>query len=358
MSELGSSPSNWPVITISDPIDIYGECLYYYYTVNHPNDFPIRLLILLMAYRPFIYYTISLTRTYSEQEEFDHLILSEIPNVFGEPLPDIAVRLKDVISLNFTTIDNLSAITYFHYLIGFTFNKDYISITRSDISSIIPQYDALIKLNISYNFSTQAITTYKPFNIQIGAKLLTTEVTKAFKPITTTALPDTYPQEYATVEGTIGSNNYCVLNYDDTHYTLLTDASLKPFVFTSEQANRIIEGALPDQLTLSTYLTLAEQQYYTQLDQLIVSSAPPTSKIITFDDIYKSIQSCIPNSKSISKSKFTSILTSITSAISSIRKFDSTDKKLFNFYLSCYPSDTYSKTDFISYIRAYFEPDE
>lgn len=361
ISVIGYDATKWPVIKIFDKVDIYGECLYYFYTVNNPVNFPFELLVILMIYRPFIYHVISLTKTYKELQTFNTQIFEEINVLYGNDFSSEEINyLKKIIELGSEPLENMSAITYFHYFIGFQFSKKYISLTQQELDAIIPNRNSLVQINICHNYHQNEVYIYKDLGTTIGGSFLTTDVAKNFRPIIQSTIPNDYPKQMYTVNGEFGEKNYCVLNYDNKYFTLLSDAEGNPYVFSKSAIERLIAGGLPNQIKLESYTVYAETIYYNSLEKYITPIEYEDEKnvIPRADTVFNTIRQVLYRyrTEEINKTIFERIIDKIRKSVYAINDLHIDEKKLFVFYASCYPMENFKMNDFIRYLGEYFEP--
>ena len=363
LDEIGHDPKQWPKILTFDTVDIYGECLYYHYTVNNDDEFPFELLVLLMLYRPFIYHCVCVTKTYDELSVFNDKINEVISSMYGtEFLPEYVKQFRQLMEIGDETIEDLSAITYFHYFIGFQFDTNYIGLTLNEVNRLIPQRDCLIKINICYNYHSNEVYTYHSVSGNIGNELLTPDTVKAFVPIEKHKIPTDYPEKYVSIDsptGALGNENYAVLNYDNEHFTILThevDGKTEPYKFDKSTASKLMKGGLPNQISLEAYRVYAENMYYKSLNQYIAKTTIPNVKVPDESLIFEKIRPIIQEfqDKYVSKSLFTKMINRIDAKLGEMKDVPKNERKLFVFYAKCYNSDTFHVNDFIRYLDTYF----
>jgi len=366
IAKIGLNTNTWPIIKTYDDVDIYGECLYYFYTVNKPKTFPFDLLVLLMVYRPFIYHTIVLSTTYKDLSDLNKKILEKLSELYGNDIVTGKVNyLRELIDLSEKDLENISPITYFHYFIGFKFNKKYIGINKSEIDIFQKERNCgFISVNVCNNYNQSDVYIYRNSTINIGNEFLTTKLVEKFKPIEKTIIPKDYPKSNITLIGNVENNNtFAILNYNNNDFTILCGEDSEPYKFTNVEMENFINGGLPNLITLENYKLYAEQMYYRSLNNLIKTKeyedeVNPIHLIVNANDVFQIINPILDKYRKapMNKHVFDKMINSMKTELEKNKKMDINERKLFIFYASCYPYENFHTNEFISYLNNYFNP--
>lgn len=367
INELGQDISTWPIIKYpSNIIDIYFECLYYYWLINRFKsiNFPLQQLVILMSYRPIVYHSISMTKTHKELKEWIGEIREIIYELYGKSnKTNLILKFEELLEISTQPIKNISAITYFHYFIGFRFHKSYIGIDKNKLIEILGKYDSIIHINITYNLEgyKDNVFVYSEMSDVIGNKFLDPFLVKRFKPIRNVFI-DKKPTSMISIEGEIGDINYFVINYNDEIFTLLSKGEeLLPF--TKIEAERFIDGAIPLQITNEEYLVYGRNIYHNSLNKIISSvdlseedkKVLPNHGKIFIEKIQPHLDYYVENYK-INMDIFHKMISDIEKDIDS-NDLHEDEKKIFIFYIDMYTFEEFNRNEFISYIMGYFNPE-
>ena len=357
---LGNDPFKWPVLANEfHLIDIYYETLYHYYTLHIDKPFPFKLLVLLMLYRPLIYYVVCLTKKYDELPKLNDRINNEIDEIFKKQSDnERVVNLKEIMNMKHISPDKLSSLAYMHYFIGFKFTKSLIGVNKDKVNDIAHEYNAnIIYINVLHNlaFHDKEVYVYKDTLDKIGFKFLTSDIVKRFRPIDRTLVPKTYNFKDLFVHDKLTETNIFVLNYNDTDFTIITKDD-KPYVFNQKQAERFMKGALPMLISNETFINYAEQTYNDLIPRIVYKDKVDIDiELPRFARIYNEyIRPVLDSFKIDNKLQLSRFCDRLNEVIEDIPKLE---KDLFVFYCRLYNwSGTIDKHDFVEYMKSYFEP--
>ena len=363
MSLIGDDPFKWPLRSDKfNVIDIYYETVYHYYTLHIDKPFPFNLLVMLMIYRPFIYYVVCLTKEYKELDKLNEQIINEIAEIFkNSDDNEYVIRLKDIMKIKHISPDKMSSLAYLHYLIGFKFNGSMIGINRRRLDEIAQENHAnVIKINVLHNlpFNRDDVYVYAEMKEKIGFRFLTPEVVERFKPIKKTNVPNSYQYDKLFSYEKVTDANMFVLNYNDNDFTILTKDD-KPYIMNEKNSRRFMNGALPMLISNRDFINYAEQTYNELIPRFISSNKTLEDiELPRFAQIYKEhIQQVLQDTKINTKfhlSKFCDRLIDVLDEC-----MDKTDKSLFVFYCRLYTwTGTFNKHEFVEYMKSYFDPPE
>lgn len=361
---IGENPFEWPIyITNKYVINIYYEFLYFQYTSNLcRKKFPLKILIILMIYRPFIYYICCMSIEYSKVDQFRNLILKNISEIYSGGNEEMrpVKKFKEIINLEQIPPEERSAIMYFHFFIGIKFDKSMISISRDEVEKIKKLNDAesILFINILYNSDCYEsnIYVYKEMKEKIGTKIITPEVAKNFRPILNSEISKDYKRDKLYEIDKISEKNIVVINYDNKHFTILLNRNYKPLILNSYETKKFIGGGIPILISPEDYNSYAENMYYNSLTKIIskidinqISIQKPIFATIYYDYIYE---------KLVGKEIKTKL--DLIDFCKSIEVPDNLinpdDLKLFKFYASLYQWEgEFELKEFISHMKSYFE---
>lgn len=381
VSQLGHDLSTYPVKRSIEIIDIYYECLYHFWVMNRKIRFPLKLLIMLMSYRNIIYYSILLTKTYEDGKKWREQIYEEIYDMFGNDKPYSINKFVELIKLSDIDIENTSAITYFHYFVGFKFNKKYIGIDKETLLKYIGKYDSIIFINITYNskFHNDSVYVYRDIDTKFGEKLIDKESIEKFKPMFPVEISNK-PTSLVTIDGNIGDVNFVVINYNNEYFTILSNNE-EILKFNKFETEKFINGGIPNFITNEEYLDHAKLMFFQSINRVIApininESTELGSILPDHRNIYRKIQPIldfyINNNDLNNKNTFHSMIQEINEKIDveEVRMepegrsdgtgclMDENDKKLFIFYLDMYEFEEFRKQEFVSYLFSYLNPSE
>lgn len=344
-SSLDADISKWPLIYIQDRVVIYYELLY-----KNRDRLDDKHLLLLMPYRPLIYYYQIMKLTYEEATSWRKKIKQLIPEVFGVGFSgERLIRFKELMKLSKKKLD-VSPITFFHYFIGFKFSNKYIGLTKDELQTVIEGKN-IIYININCK-NKKDVYSYRQVTEAMGRKLLTLEVAKNFHPIIIASLKDDYPKEMIT--GNTEDENYVAINYDNEHFTLISDGDeLK--TYTKDETNRFINGALPITINDEDFEIYAKLMYHNTIPKIVTpinieAKLPDAAKIYN-ERIRNMIDSYLP----MNQNKYRQFVKEVESSITT-EDMNENEKKLFIFYLDTYTFLEFNVYEFVSYLWGYFDP--
>ena len=342
--KIGHDTTTWPIVYMQDRVVIYYELLY-----RNRNKLNEDQELLLMTYRPLIYYIKMLHMTYDEANTWRKDIKKRIPEVFGNGFAgERLVQFQELMKLSKKKLD-MSPITYFHYFIGFKFSNKYIGLTSTELKELCGETN-IIYINISCG-QKHDVYTYRQVTERMGFKLLTEETAKNFNPIIITPLKD-YPKEMIT--GSVADSNYIAINYDNTHYTLLSNGD-EMLALDKATTQRFIDGALPVTINDAEYETYAKLMYHNAIPK-IVAPVEIDAKLPDAAKIYNDyIRSLIDKYGDMNQNTYREFVRDVADAIPS-DVMDTNDKKLFIFYLDTYTFLEFNMYEFVSYLWGYFDP--
>lgn len=332
MRDLPKDKTIWPVIEPTSTIDMYYECLYYVFMLT--NDLPIDLLVRLMEYRPFVYNIIMTQLQYDEIDRFHE----QIKSILG----DRDSILRERMNMNIHP-DDMSTLSYCHYLIGFTWsdkslepNTLLINITYKDINPDPSIYWKSLHIG---NDKVNDLPKY-------GKEFLTPALVDAFKPVDkihsdTISRFNLWDGTKITDPQFMSEPIHVALHYGDG-YVRVMDQDL-----TIEQANRFIRGALPRLLPTSEYLNYARNDYYANVGE-VLSYASSESSSMTISEFTQSYLRVYMNDDTSHLDK--KWLNWLKDKLP-----DGPEKDLFLFYLSLYDYSEFNYVDYIAYVKAYLE---
>lgn len=344
-STLDSDISKWPLIYIQDRIVIYYELLY-----KNRDKLDDKHLLLLMPYRPLIYYNKIIKLTYDEAIVWRKKIKRLIPEVFGLGFSgERLVKFKELMKLSKKKLD-VSPITFFHYFIGFEFSNKYIGLTKDELLSITEGKN-IIYININY-MNKKDVYSYRQVTEAMGQKLLTLEVAKNFHPIVVTKLKEDYPKEM--ISGTVKDENYAAINYDNEHFTLISNGD-ELQIYTKDEMRRFINGALPITINDEDFEIYAKLMYHNTIPKIVT----PLSIDVKLPDAAKiyneRIRNMIDRYLPMNQNKYRQFIKQVESSITT-EDMNENEKKLFIFYLDTYTFLEFNVYEFVSYLWGYFDP--
>lgn len=363
---LPENPVEWPLIVSNKyVVNIYYEFLYYQCTRNNFRKmFPLKLLVILMVYQPFIYYVCCMSIEYSKLNIFKNQIRNILESEFtgGKQYIDEYNYLHMVLDLTPVPPENKSAISYFHAFTGFRFDKPLIGVSKEGLEKIRKQVgaDSIFYINIIYNSECYQsdVYIYKDIEQKIGTKIISPEVAKMFQPILKEKIPDDYHKDKLYEIDNLTEKNLIVLNYDNKHYTVPLDDHLKPLIMNIFEIEKLKGGAIPIMISQEDYRFVAENAYYQKLSIIISKldykeykiTKPIFSKIY-FDYIYEKLV----KSNIKTKLNLIDLCNSITVPEDLI---DPEDLKMFKFYASLYSwHGEFNHEDFLLHMQTYFQED-
>ena len=358
---IGNDPFQWPVhVGDFHLIDIYYETLYHYYTLHIDKPFPFKLLVLLMIYRPFIYYVVCMTKEYRELDKLNARIEKEIDELFKKREDnERVVQLKDIMKIKHIPPEKLSSLAYMHYFIGFKFTKSLIGVNKLKVDTLAQENHAnVIYLNILHNlpFHEKEVYVYREVQDRLGFKFLTPEMVRRYKPIEKTDVPETYNFDKLFTYNKLTETNMFVINYNDKDFTIITKDN-KPYIFNQKQATRFMHGALPILISNQDFINYAEQTYCNIMPRIVSSEKVLIDfEAPRFAEIYKEhIQTILQDFKIENKLHLSRFCDRLSTELDGA--LNKTEKDLFVFYCRLYNwSGVIDKHDFIEYMKGYFDP--
>lgn len=355
LSLIGKEPKKWPkILHTRNLIDIYYETLYYFYVLNvHSDiikDIPIETLIILMSYKPLVYFIQLMNKTYDEAEKFKNDIFESIMYHYGSG--NYMKNLNDlieIIKLEPIPKEELSAISYFHYFIGFKFPENFIGIKE------IPKDDkGSLVVNITYNlkYHEKNVYVYHQNKERIGTSFLTTDIMKRFNPIELVEIKEPPKKLFEKID--IRDENRVVLRYNDENFTI-------PEGFLSrEEAEKFVGGAIPIQISTEDLMSYASNRYYNLLPQLVYADIDKTKlKLPKYGFVFHEVIS--PIYEYYSQMKKFDYKTFIQKVLVQLKKgyIDKREAPVFDFYLTNYHYEgDFRMVDFLAYLQGLIEPNE
>lgn len=346
MKLISKSPSNWPIIPLSkNIIDIYYETIYHFHYLNPNTEIPFELFLNLMSYRPLIYFVELMTKTYKEADVFKEKLKQTIIDIYGTgSYPKNIQDLYELITLEYPDISKISAITYFHYFIGFKFSESKIGIHE------IPKDKGRVVINITHNleYHDKNVYVYHEHKFRVGQSFLTKEIMDKFKPIESVEIKN--KPKTLIAEKVIKDENYIVLKYNENNYTISDTILIK------KEAERFINGALPMLISNEDFITYNTNIYYNNLPLILDSSEHENVLIPEFSKIYYEIISPIYQYYIDGENKFNykEFVSKITENINE-KYMNKTEIPLFKFYIENYVFEEFKLVDFIAYLHGYFD---
>lgn len=351
LKAIGKNPSTWPIIlNTKNIIDIYYETIYYFYVINiHDKiikNIPIQLMIELMSYKPLIYFINLMSRTYEEIENYKKELLNSITDTYGKN--NYNKRISDLIELiNLESInyEKLSAISYFHYFIGFEFEAENIGVKN------IPNDKGYIIVNITYNMKYNEESTYvfRKSKERIGLKFLTEDVMEKFKPIEKIK---THNPKKLIEKTNIKEENYIIFKYNNENFTVAKN------ILNENEAKRFIKGAIPIFITTEDFISYSSNLYYNNLQYLIsINNLNDNIKLPKYNKIYYEVIS--PIYEYYSDAKHFNYIKFVEKIIKHLNKDYINEKEipLLTFYLLNYNyTDDFNFIDFLAYLKEFIEP--
>ena len=348
IKEFGSMVNNWELKTTYDElVDIYFESLYYSF-INDQKSLDDYHLVVLMIYQPFVYQCISINRTYKEFEDDNKKYLEIIHELFGTNSNSYHPKVKTFFDMvdgylkQMPNLKNISAIQYFHYFIGYKFDKNFISIDKKDL----PTNGTIIFINPFYKLEDIKLESYI-YNTnlpQAGLEFLTPQFLKEFEPIQKIKI-NTDKHPYTLSKKLDESCNYIALKYNNDKYTLFGFES--PLQLNKHDATRFLNGALTSHIPKSFMISHAANEYYSKLNNIITMTGIKKPKILEFKDI----------SSAAFVNNYRSSCERILSQMK--KKMNINEFKIFEIYLKCYPyTFNFDVNEFKVYVNEYFLVDE
>ena len=359
---LGDDPFKWPIqVNEYRIIDIYYETLYHWWTLHVGKPFPFKLLVLLMVYRPFIYYVVAMTKTYDELAGLISRINEQIDLIFKKNLDnERVVKLKQIMNLKRIDPTKLSSIAYLHYLIGFQFMKNMIGVNKETVMNAAHDNHAnVIYVNVLHNlpYHDKEVYVYREIQDRIGFKFLTPEIAERYRPIALTEISKDYQRSKRFVYDEITECNMFVLDYNGNDFTILTKDD-KPYLFNKKNATRFMNGAIPMLITNETFINYAEQMYNESIHRVFSSEKVIDIEIPRFASLFNEcIRSILDESEIINKLQLSKFCDRLDQSLDG--KMDVLDRSLFVFYCRLYNwSGEMDKHMFVEYMKGYFDPVE
>lgn len=334
-----------PFLVINESgIIVYYEILWREFAIEH-KELSFELQILLMLYRPFTYYMLSLRKTYSELYEFNRSIIEflQSKNIHSAS----SEKLRRIVNLNKPNLETISTIAYFHYFINFEFESSNIGIDRDKLSKIRPNGCIFVNpcFNDPYNIDSTFI--YRLADSKLGTQLLTTESIDKFSPIAKVECIKT--KERAWIDGHLEDDgNGLVIQYSNDIFTLSST------LLTKSQAMALLEGAIQIPFT-NDRIT-----HYIQMERLRLLGRQltyPSNKPTVFTNLSEITWQVLTPVWEAHKSSFAykQFIDDIIERIRDMGLMFESDLKVFSVYLSLYSGNTTNLnfTEFHDYIRTY-----
>ena len=370
-AELGAER---PIVISDDVVVLYYELLFRDYI--NGNSLSDETLILLMSYRPIVYHLESIKRTYKEIEEWNSKLERTIEAVFDSGFKHARVQLlKQTMKLAAESLD-MSAITYFHYFIGFEFYRPYIGIKLDKLKRLT---DAnLIFINITYKLSKHKnyVYTYHQPAITLGKSFMTSADIDAFKPIEKTKTQK-YKEMISCYEQTelgkpseqtelgkpseqtelgkhleLADRNVIALRYSDDCFTLLSNGSEIKY-FDKKEAERFLDGAISSTLNKEQLESHASAMYHKELPRLLSVESKESVQLPDASDIFtKHIKPLLSKFSNMNRNRYRQFIERLKEEEIDINK---QEKELLILYLSLYTFIDWNYNEFVSYFWAYFE---
>lgn len=343
-AELGAER---PIVISDDVVVLYYELLFRDYI--NGNSLSDETLILLMSYRPIVYHLESIKRTYKEIEEWNSKLEKTIEAVFDTGFKHARVQLlKQTMKLAAEPLD-MSAITYFHYFIGFEFYRPYIGIKLDELKRLT---DAnLIFINITYKLSKHKnyVYTYHQPAITLGKSFMTSADIDAFKPIEKTKTQK-YKEMITCSE--LADRNVIALRYSDDCFTLLSNGSEIKY-FDKKEAERFLDGAISSTLNKEQLESHASAMYHNELPRLLSVESKESIQLPDASDVFtKHIKPLLSKFSNMNRNRYRQFIEHLKEEEIDINK---QEKELLILYLSLYTFIDWNYNEFVSYFWAYFE---
>ena len=343
-AELGAER---PIVISDDVVVLYYELLFRDYI--NGNSLSDETLILLMSYRPIVYHLESIKRTYKEIEEWNSKLEKTIEAVFDTGFKHARVQLlKQTMKLAAEPFD-MSAITYFHYFIGFEFYRPYIGIKLDELKRLT---DAnLIFINITYKLSKHKnyVYTYHQPDITLGNSFITSADIDAFKPIEKTKTQK-YKEMISCPE--LANRNVIALRYSDDCFTLLSNGSEIKY-FDKKEAERFLDGAISSTLNKEQLESHASAMYHNELPRLLSVESKESVQLPDASDVFtKHIKPLLSKFSNMNRNRYRRFIERLKEEEIDINK---QEKELLILYLSLYTFIDWNYNEFVSYFWAYFE---
>lgn len=343
-AELGAER---PIVISDDVVVLYYELLFRDYI--NGNSLSNETLVLLMSYRPIVYHLESIKRTYKEIEEWNSKLEKTIEAIFDTGFKHARVQLlKQTMKLATESLD-MSAITYFHYFIGFEFYRPYIGIKLDKLKRLT---DAnLIFINITYKLSKHKnyVYTYHQPDITLGKSFMTSADIDAFKPIEKTKTQK-YKEMISYLE--LADRNVIVLRYSDDCFTLLSKGS-EIKCFDKKEAERFLDGAISSTLNKEQLESHASAMYHNELPRLLSVESKESVQLPDASDVFtKHIKPLLSKFSNMNRNRYRRFIERLKEEEIDINK---QEKELLILYLSLYTFIDWNYNEFVSYFWAYFE---
>lgn len=358
--ELKFDPPTWPFwIYTGSGVCLYYECLWKYFTeiaYVDPKAKQLReeLLVMLMIYRPFMYYILSVQKSYSELEEFNN----QITSILDEKRINTseAIRLREILKLNNPITGDLSNLAYFHYFINFEFEPSLVGIDRETLK-MNRNGKGLIIASAVYGDIYNGIDTYIYRNAsdRLGKLLLTPESISKFAPITKVESLKRSDRIWIEHKLTKEENQFAI-QYSKDVFTLSSTTLNK------EQAEKLISGGailIPfSQERLKRYTSF---HFYELLGRNLSSPTDKPFVYMNFGELVWGVIEPIYKAHSMSNFDFYQFILNVSKTIQEKKLLPDPELKAFSTYIGVYSGDIgkdFEIQEFLDYVKTFISLNE
>lgn len=165
LSELKTFPTR---TIVSSPIDIYTEAITCFIIDEYirqvtPTKLPNECYLLMLMRYPYFINILQCQRTFKEYISFRKSLLETLNLSFPTKITPQVINVSELLSTDIESVYDIrkcSVIHYFHYFVGFRFDKQFVAITKDKLPAERGVISYLV-INLSYNLqNTNAIVLY------------------------------------------------------------------------------------------------------------------------------------------------------------------------------------------------------
>lgn len=284
------------ILETNNLIDAYVEScalLLIYEYLGHLNDtsfsiindsiVPFQNILQVLEVHPYLLSIIQHNQTYEEWEAFKENAKETFVDMYGERADVLKSKFEKLIEIKDIPKDKISSLQYFHYLIGFYFEDDKVSIKYKDLIDLYTDSTFVI-IHLSHNVKDlKSIVTYNVIPSIRRNLILNPEKVESLKYIKypETVVRRSEPYEIANHE-TNNKTFIPVLCYDDNKN--LEECTFTPCLLKHalpiEFMNRFINGATVSTLS-ETHINNYFQQWFFEKFQDHVESRESLIQVYT-----------------------------------------------------------------------------